>query len=119
VKDEPDANTEALAPPAKKRKGGLKTAAQLRAEVEAAKAARSPSPGAPDEEANRNKTVHRDASGRIVDVEKLKAEEKAREKEEERKEREREEWTKGMVQREEREARVREERDMAERDVGR
>lgn len=117
VKEEPDAETSA--PPIKKRKGGLKTAAQLRAEVEAAKAARSPSPQAPEEAENRTKTVHRDASGRIVDVEKLKAEEKARENEEKRKELEREEWSKGMVQRQQREERVREERDMANRDVGR
>ncbi|KAI9638068.1 putative Bud site selection-related protein [Dioszegia hungarica] len=119
VKAEPDADGEVAAPPTKKRRGGLKTAAQLRAEVEAAKAAKSPSPEPPGEEENRNKTVHRDASGRIVDVEKLKAEEREREEEEKRKEKEREEWSKGIVQRRQREERVREERDMADRDVGR
>jgi pre-mRNA-splicing factor CWC26 len=119
--DAPDA--EPAPPPVQitKRKGGLRTAAQLREEEERLKAERSPSP-VPDEGAgapDHTQTVHRDASGRIVDVEALKAEERKREEEERRKEKEREEWSKGLVQRQARESRRREEADMRERDVAR
>jgi pre-mRNA-splicing factor CWC26 len=117
-----DLATDQLTAPVKqvtKRKGGLRTAAQMKAEEERLAAERSPSPtpdeGAPDP----TKTVHRDASGRIVDIEALKAEEKRLEDEERRKEREREEWTKGLVQRRQREERAMEEREMGERDVAR
>ncbi|GFZ45644.1 Pre-mRNA-splicing factor CWC26 [Saitozyma sp. JCM 24511] len=119
--DAPDA--EPAPPPVQitKRRGGLRTAAQLREEEERLKAERSPSP-APDEGAgapDHTQTVHRDASGRIVDVEALKAEERKREEEERRKEKERDEWSKGLVQRQARDSRRREEADMRERDVAR
>ena len=104
-----------------KRRGGLRTAAQMEEQVAKAKAAaRSPSPEAGD--SNRpdpTVTVHRDASGRIMDVEALKAEAKQLEEEEKRKEREKEEWSKGFTQREERERQVRLEREMANKDVAR
>ncbi|EIW69386.1 hypothetical protein TREMEDRAFT_68663 [Tremella mesenterica DSM 1558] len=117
IKPDPDASPP---PPVQitKRKGGLRTAAQLREDEEQAAAARSPSPeqeGRPDP----TQTVHRDASGRIVDVKKLKEEEKRKAEEEKRKAREREEWTKGLVQRKAREERSKEEREMGERDVAR
>nr|XP_018263721.1 pre-mRNA-splicing factor CWC26 [Kwoniella dejecticola CBS 10117]OBR85879.1 pre-mRNA-splicing factor CWC26 [Kwoniella dejecticola CBS 10117] len=111
-------------PQAKKRKGGLRTAAQM-AEEEAARklAEKSPSPP-PDADAGdgsgagpsrHNETVHRDASGRVIDIAKLKEEERRAEEEEKRKELERKEWTKGLVQRQARETRRQEEREMGER----
>jgi len=111
-----------------KRKGGLRTAAQIRQEAEelaaerAAKQAEETENGEGSGQAQGQgpgETVHRDSSGRIVDIEKLKREAKEKEDEEKRKAREREEWSKGMVQREGREARAREEREMGERDVAR
>ena len=63
--------------------------------------------------------MHRDASGRIVDVEKLKEEARVRELEEKRKAKEREEWSKGFVQRRQREDRAQEEHEMGRRDVAR
>ncbi|ORX39961.1 Pre-mRNA-splicing factor of RES complex-domain-containing protein [Kockovaella imperatae] len=130
--DEPGTATAAAALPAvqmTKRRGGLRTAAQLREEEEALQAAeRSPSPidEKPGESSSGagarpdpTQTIHRDASGRIIDVEKLKEEEKKRVEEEKRKEREKEEWTKGMTQRKEREERAREELEMRDKDVSR
>lgn len=124
TKPDPDAegtNGESFAPKPQitKRKGGLRTAAQLKAEVEAAAAARSPSPELPPDAPDPTKTVHRDTSGRVMDVEKLRAEQRAQELEEERKKKEKEEWSKGLVQRQNQEARRREEREMGERDVAR
>ena len=116
MKVEPDA-----APPVQltKRKGGLRTAAQLREEAERLAAEKSPSPP-PDEGAlDPTVTVHRDASGRIMDVEKLKEEERLREEEEKRKAKERDEWSKGLVQRQQREQRARDERQMGEQGVAR
>ena len=114
IKPDPDA------PPAPmtKRRGGLRTAAQLREEAEAAAAARTPSPP-PEEQGGPGQTVHRDASGRIVDVEKLKEEERRKEAEERRKAREREEWTKGLVQRRRRDEERAREREAGETDVAR
>ncbi|WWC89907.1 uncharacterized protein L201_004836 [Kwoniella dendrophila CBS 6074] len=100
-----------------KRRGGLRTAAQMREEEEARRAAEkslSPEPDDQEEGASHNETVHRDASGRIIDVKKLKEEEKLREEEEKRKELERKEWTKGLTQRQNRESRLKEEREMAQ-----
>lgn len=54
-----------------------------------------------------------------MDIEKLKEEERRKEEEEKRKKKQREEWTKGLVQRQQRELRAREEREMAQADVGR
>ncbi|WVR05134.1 hypothetical protein IAU60_002146 [Kwoniella sp. DSM 27419] len=113
VKTEPDA-----APPVQltKRRGGLRTAAQMREEAERAAAEREPSP---DQELAAGETVHRDATGRVIDIAKLKEEERLKEEEEKRKEAERKEWTKGLVQRQQREQKAREEREMAQVDVGR
>lgn len=118
IKPDPD---EPPAPPIQltKRKGGLRTAAQLQEEAERVAAEKSPSPPPDDTGLDPTATVHRDASGRIVDIEKIKEEERRKEEEEERKKKEREEWTKGLVQRGQRENRAREERDMARADVGR
>lgn len=115
-----------------KRKGGLKTATEIRAEAEAvaaerkaaleAEAARQEGDGSRDgtvAASGQGQTVHRDSSGRIVDIEKLKREAKEKEDEDKRKAREREEWSKGMVQRQGREARAREEKEMGGRDVAR
>ncbi|GMK58877.1 hypothetical protein CspeluHIS016_0603190 [Cutaneotrichosporon spelunceum] len=101
-----------------KRRGGLRTAAQMAEEAAAAVAAaaeRSPSPP-PDAQAA---TVHRDQGGRVLDIEQLRAEARQAELEERLKEKEREEWTKGIKQREERERQAREERSMASKDVAR
>jgi pre-mRNA-splicing factor CWC26 len=113
-----------------KRKGGLRTAAQIREEAEQLAAERAAAAAAEAENGEGSgsgsghaqgpgETVHRDSSGRIVDVEKLKREAKEKEEEEKRKAREREEWSKGMVQRQGREDRARQEREMGERDVAR
>ena len=111
-----------------KRKGGLRTAAQIRQEAEELAAERAAALAAEAERGEGSgsghaqgpgETVHRDSSGRIVDVEKLKREAKEKEEEEKRKAREREEWSKGMVQRQGREDRARQEREMGERDVAR
>ncbi|WWC69326.1 uncharacterized protein I206_103264 [Kwoniella pini CBS 10737] len=101
----------------KKRKGGLRTAAQMAEEEAARKAAeKSPTPPPDAERSNQyNETVHRDASGRVIDVAKLKEEEKRQEEEAKRKELERKEWTKGLVQRQARDSRRKEEKEMGER----
>ena len=122
LKLDPDAEPMAkTVPPVQltKRKGGLRTAAELREEAERIAAEKSPSP-LPDEMGpDPTVTVHRDASGRIVDIEKMKEEERRAEEEEKRKKMERQEWSKGLVQRQQREQRVREERAMGEAGVGR
>ena len=110
-------------PPVKvtKRKGGLRTAAQMQEEAAAAAAAnRSPTP--PPTEGDRpdpTKTVHRDASGRVLDVEAMKEEARKAEEEEKRKEKEREEWGKGITQRKEREERAKLLDDMSHKKVER
>ena len=143
VKTEPEVDDSVAAPiQMTKRKGGLRTAAQLQAQEAERRAAerraaeRSPTPpddkdGIEEEDGGEGatgsrrarpdptKTVHRDASGRILDVDKLKEEERKRVEEEKRKALEREEWSKGVTQRKEREARAREEIDMRGRDVAR
>lgn len=121
---QPDIKADPDAPPAPpvqltKRKGGLRTVAQLREEEERLAAARSTSPPPDDTGPEPTVTVHRDASGRIVDVEKMKKEERRLEEEERRKKKEREEWSKGLVQRQQREERAREEQAMAQAGVGR
>ncbi|CAK9787300.1 hypothetical protein CC85DRAFT_284339 [Cutaneotrichosporon oleaginosum] len=107
--------TAAPKPQLTKRRGGLRTAAELTEEAAAASAERSPSPE-PDAQAT---TVHRDQAGRVLDVEQLRAEARREELEEQLKEKEREEWTKGFKQREERERRAKEEAAMASQDVAR
>lgn len=124
-----------------KRKGGLKTAAQIREDFEAVQAekarALAEAEAAAEAQARENgeagpstssavavnphqgQTIHRDSSGRIVDVEKLKREAKAQEDEEKRKAREREEWSKGLVQRQKQQDRAREEAEMGSKDVAR
>ncbi|BEJ14442.1 hypothetical protein CspHIS471_0402090 [Cutaneotrichosporon sp. HIS471] len=101
-----------------KRRGGLRTAAELAEEAAAAAVAAadlSPSPE-PDAQAT---TVHRDQAGRVLDVEQLRVEARQAELEEQLKAKEREEWTKGVRQREERERQAKEERSMASKDVAR
>ncbi|WWD01259.1 hypothetical protein V866_008202 [Kwoniella sp. B9012] len=115
VKDEIDTDAPVTSIP--KRRGGLRTAAQMREEAERLAAQREPSPEPQpeeDEEGN-NETVHRDASGRIIDVNKLKEEERLRDEEAKRKELERKEWTKGLIQRQARVTRAEEEKEMGER----
>jgi pre-mRNA-splicing factor CWC26 len=126
IKPDIEAEQEKEKKAATKLKGGLRTAAQIREEAEALKAERAAELAALQAEqgegaggGQQEQTVHRDSTGRKVDVEKLKREAKEKEEEEKRKAREREEWSKGMVQREGREARAREEREMGERDVAR
>jgi pre-mRNA-splicing factor CWC26 len=116
VKTEPTDPDDPAPPPVQltKRKGGLRTAVDLQAELDAARS-RSPELEAPDP----GKTVHRDASGRKLDIEKMRAEEKAKEEEEKRKEKEREEWSKGITQRQDREERAQLEKHMATQDVAR
>jgi pre-mRNA-splicing factor CWC26 len=98
----------------------LRTAKQLEEEAaRIAAEAKSPSPEPDGDRPDPTVTVHRDASGRIVDVAKMKEEERLAELEEKRKEREREEWSKGFVQRQQREARAKEEAEMRQQDVGR
>lgn len=113
------------------RQGGLKTAAQIREEAAAAAAEKAAAAAKAEEEArasgqmttasqqNQGQTVHRDSSGRIVDIEKLKKEAKEKEEEEKRKAREREEWSKGMVQRQGQRDRARLEAEMGRTDVAR
>jgi len=101
-----------------KRRGGLRTAKQMAEEAErAAAAARSPSPepGGPDP----TQTVHRDQSGRVIDINELKDRARREQLEEKRKEAERKEWTKGLVQREQREKQLQEEARMSKADVAR
>ncbi|WOO84414.1 Pre-mRNA-splicing factor CWC26 [Vanrija pseudolonga] len=116
VKAEP---TDPASPPKQltKRRGGLRTAAQIAAEAaQEAAEARSPSP---EPEYDVTATVHRDQSGRVLDVNELRDAARREEEDERRKEAERKEWGKGLLQREEREKRAREERKMGERDVAR
>jgi pre-mRNA-splicing factor CWC26 len=113
------------------RQGGLKTAAQIREEAAVVAAAKAAALAEAEEEARasgqvttagqgaQGQTVHRDSSGRIVDVEKLKKEAKEKEEEEKRKAREREEWSKGMVQRQGQRERARQEEEMGRTDVAR
>lgn len=88
---------------------------------EAARAAeeakeRSPSP---EPDGAHTQTVHRDRSGRVLDVEQLKQEARREELEEKLKEEERKEWTKGFVQREDREVAAKELKKMESKDVAR
>ncbi|XAO22606.1 pre-mRNA-splicing factor CWC26 [Cryptococcus bacillisporus CA1280] len=122
IKQEPDIDGSATTAPVQmtKRRGGLRTATQLREDTEREIAEqRSPSPDEGEERPDPTETVHRDVTGRIIDVKKLHEEEKRREEEERRKEAERKEWTKGMVQRKNREEYRRLEKEMAAADVGR
>ncbi|KAL7424106.1 Pre-mRNA-splicing factor cwc26 [Cryptotrichosporon argae] len=100
-----------------KRRGGLRTAAQMAEEARlAAEArARSRTPTPPPEAG----TVHRDASGRVIDMAKVQEEALREAEAEKRKDAERKEWSKGLVQRQQRQDRADEERDMGRRDVAR
>jgi len=120
VKAEPEDPSDTPAAPAEppkqvtKRKGGLRTAAQMaEAAAAAALANKSPSPGPDENRPDPTVTVHRDTSGKVLDVEALKAEAKKAEEEEKERERKKEEWGKGLRQREDREERARLEREMA------
>lgn len=116
VKQEPDAEPEAPKPQLTKRRGGLRTAAQMAEEAARAAAERSPSPEAGGAH---TQTVHRDQTGRVLDVEALKAKAKQDELDEQRKAAERKGWTKGLVQQDVARQRAAEERRMATADVAR
>ena len=120
VKAEPEDPSDSLVTPvippmqATKRKGGLRTAAQMAEAAAAAAAAnKSPSPGPDEKRPDPTVTVHRDASGKVLDVAALKAEAKKAEEEEKERERKKEEWGKGLKQREDREERAKLEREIA------
>lgn len=126
IKAEPEPDAEDASAPAApsaqltRRRGGLRTAAQMAQEAAKIQAERSPSPEPGEGEGpDPTVTVHRDASGRVVDVEKLKAEARERERDEQRKKKEREEWGKGMVQRQQKDEQRRQEREMGEKDMSR
>jgi pre-mRNA-splicing factor CWC26 len=102
VKEEVKEEVEEEVEPVRKR-GGLRTAAQLRADT-AIERAKSLSPP-PEQQA----TVHRDASGRIVDMQQLEADARRREQDELDRKRQRAEWTQGLTQRRERERQEQEE----------
>jgi pre-mRNA-splicing factor CWC26 len=122
VDPEDESAVAAASPPKQvtKRKGGLRTAAQMQEEAAlAAAAAKSPSPEPDADRPDPTKTVHRDASGRVLDVEALKEEARKAEAEEKRKEKEREEWGKGITQRKEREERAQLEKEMSTKKVER
>jgi chemotaxis protein histidine kinase CheA len=110
--------TEDLAPPPppkKKPRGGLQSAASLaaenaerRARAEAARKEAEAARAAAAGDGEGEETVYRDAEGKRIDTKAEKAKQKrAREKQME-KEMERMEWGKGLVQREDKEARKRE-----------
>lgn len=78
---EPDIDGPAASAPVQmtKRRGGLRTTAQLREDTERELAEqRSPSPAEGEERPDHTETVHRDVTGRIIDVKKLQEEEKGR-----------------------------------------
>lgn len=123
VKEEPKEDVPAEAGPSEppkqltKMKGGLRPAKQIREEAErAAVADKSPSPP-PEQDVTQ--TVHRDQSGRVIDVNDLKAKAIQAEMDEKAKAEERKQWTKGLVQREETERRLQREAAMSRVDVAR
>ncbi|WWD16014.1 hypothetical protein CI109_100439 [Kwoniella shandongensis] len=118
IKPDPDAPPPPLVQ-LTKRRGGLRTAAEMREEAERAAAARSPSPAPEEDRPDPTATVHRDATGRVIDIVQMREEARKAEEEEKRKEAERKEWTKGLVQRQNREERAKMEREMGQSDVAR
>ncbi|CED83729.1 Uncharacterized conserved protein [Phaffia rhodozyma] len=122
------ADTESVPSAPAPRRGGLMTAAEMRAEeaeVEAAKQAAQQAAEArqteEDREAERRsrETVYRDSTGQKIDLKKEKAEERRRAKEREEKEAAKMEWGKGIVQRGEKEERARREQEEKSRDLAR
>ena len=113
----------ANSPPPAPRRGGWRTAAQLRAEEEANAAeealARASRNSEADEHAERlaQETVYRDGSGKKVDMKAEKAEERKRKKERDEREAKKLEWGKGVVQRGEKEELKRREKEEAGRDL--
>lgn len=102
-----------------KRRGGLRTAAQMAEEAaRAAEEAKARSPS-PEPDGSHTQTVHRDRSGRVLDVEQLKQDARRSELEEKLKEEERKEWTKGFVQRDAREQAAQQLKKMKTEDVAR
>lgn len=104
------------------RRGGLRTAAQIRAEEEANAAeelARASNNTEADEHAQKlaQETVYRDGSGKKVDLKAEKAEERRRKKERDEREAKKLEWGKGVVQRGEKEELKRREKEEAGRDL--
>jgi pre-mRNA-splicing factor CWC26 len=120
--------TEDVAPAPTKRRGGLQSAADLAAEnarrkarAEAARreAEEERAAAARDGGEDAHETVYRDAEGKRIDTKAERAKQKrAREKAME-KEMERMEWGKGLVQREDKEARRRELEEIAAKPVAR
>ncbi len=140
--DDPDADGsgDSAPPPPKKRKGGLMSAADIAAEQAALRAAReeaerarrieagedpdadggeTSAAGARSSGGREQETVYRSAAGQKIDVKAELAERARLAAEEARKEAERAEWGKGLVQRREREERVRRERDATTQGVAR
>jgi len=138
--DTPSADAETTppaAPPVKKRKGGLLTAAQLKEEVEAQaieearKEAERQRERAEmrrmkieageevseeegdDERPDHQQTIHRDRTGKIVDVNAERAEAQKREQEDRARQAAKKDWNKGLVQRNQRDEELRRERQAA------
>jgi pre-mRNA-splicing factor CWC26 len=111
--------------PPKRRAGGIRTAAEVRAEqaerLAEEEAARLAAGAEQAEEDARlaQETVYRDRSGKKVDMKAEKAEERRRKKEREEKEAAKMEWGKGIVQRGEREEAARRLEEEKGRDVAR
>jgi pre-mRNA-splicing factor CWC26 len=125
------------APPVKKRKGGLLTAAQIREEAEALaieearkeaerereraevrRLKREAGEEDSEDEAGDNhpdhqKTVYRDRAGKIVDVNAERLEAQKREQEDRARQAAKKDWNKGLVQRNERDQQVQRERQEA------
>jgi pre-mRNA-splicing factor CWC26 len=137
--DCPSVNAESpppTAPPVKKRKGGLLTAAQLKEEAEAQaieearkeaerqreraemrrikiEAGEEVSADEGDERPDHQQTIHRDRTGKIVDVNAERAEAQKREQEDRARQAAKKDWNKGLVQRNQRDEELRRERQSA------
>jgi len=109
-----------LAP--KKLQGGLQSAAQLAEETasRAKQEAKLRKKALKEAQAmGEGETVYRDATGKARDTKKEKAEARKKERDKLEKEMQRMEWGKGLVQREDKERRKREEEEIAARPVAR
>ncbi|GAA5960408.1 hypothetical protein JCM21900_003542 [Sporobolomyces salmonicolor] len=117
-------------------RGGLQSAADLRAEQERQKAEQerkrvlaererekkkreARARGEQEDEEDPNATVYRDASGRKIDMKVAKAEEAKRKREEMEREMAKMEWGKGLVQREDKERQKREAEALAKKGMAR
>jgi len=137
--DTPPADAESTPPPplpVKKRKGGLLTAAQLKEEAEAQaieearkeaerqreraeirrmkiEAGEEVSADEEDERPDHQQTIHRDRTGKIVDVNAERAEAQKREQEDRARQAAKKDWNKGLVQRNQRDEERRREQQAA------